>query len=843
MFLPLSVLSTHNRAGEITYVQLEDLTFEITITTFTNTQVTSSGWPPVDRPTLDIDYGDNVIETIPRIEMIDLPDYYRKNTYVATHTFPGPGTYQIVVEDPNRNEGVANMDNSVGVVFTIMTTLQISPTLGMNSTPVLLSPPVDKAALNRLFIHNPAAWDPDGDSLSYKLTECLGENGEPIESFEFPDNMTINETTGDLIWNFPEQIGIYNVAILIEEWRQSIKIGEIIRDMQIEVYDTENMPPEAFSEQEFCLIAGDTLEVDVKVIDPDGDGLVLTPLGGPFEMENGASMVTFNSGDTTVAKISWITTCTQIRKQPYLLVIKAEDQGNEISLADLHHIQVWVNGPKIGIENLAPGNNSISLRWNSGNCSPSYYDIYRAIEPESIIFDPCSPGMPNESAYNLIYNTSDTTYLDNDDENGLLQGYEYCYRVVPHYYDADGFPSDEVCTTLVRGEPVITNVSILNTDKYNGSVQLNWSKPTELDTIEHPGPYWYHVFRSEGIWGESFGYDPIQIFDNLNDTIFTDSNLNTLNNAYSYKVEMHNSNGLVTEPMVASSIFLEANGGDNTIELEIQKNTPWLNEEFEFYQVNNHDTTLISIENTDIYTHTGLLNGQEYSYLLKTVGRYTEPGFVKPIINFSQIATGIPVDTIPPNPPEIILSTNCDDYYNLVSWLADVNEVVEVQLFYSATTTEDLTLLQSFNYPDSLEYHHLQTIRGCYEARAVDSAANISEMSAKVCVDSCDNYRLPNIIMIGYNNESPNIDIFRPLTADEVIARTIVEAEIHVYNRWGVLVYHTTDPIINWDGKDRLSNNLVSTGVYYYVCNLKEKRISGIEERYVVGFVHVYVNK
>ena len=32
-----SLQATHNRAGEITYVQLSDLTYEITITTFTYT--------------------------------------------------------------------------------------------------------------------------------------------------------------------------------------------------------------------------------------------------------------------------------------------------------------------------------------------------------------------------------------------------------------------------------------------------------------------------------------------------------------------------------------------------------------------------------------------------------------------------------------------------------------------------------------------------------------------------------------------------------------------------------------------------------------------------------------
>lgn len=40
--------------------------------------------------------------------------------------------------------------------------------------------------------------------------------------------------------------------------------------------------------------------------------------------------------------------------------------------------------------------------------------------------------------------------------------------------------------------------------------------------------------------------------------------------------------------------------------------------------------------------------------------------------------------------------------------------------------------------------------------------------------------------------------------------------EVLVYNRWGTLVYKTTDPNFQWDAKD-LNNNMVSDGVYFYV--------------------------
>ena len=68
------------------------------------------------------------------------------------HTFPGPGTYVIFMEDPNRNDGVRNIPNSVNTMFSITTIIRIDPFVGSNSTPILFNPPVDKAAIGKVFI-------------------------------------------------------------------------------------------------------------------------------------------------------------------------------------------------------------------------------------------------------------------------------------------------------------------------------------------------------------------------------------------------------------------------------------------------------------------------------------------------------------------------------------------------------------------------------------------------------------------------------------------------------------------------------------------------------------------
>ena len=61
-----------------------------------------------------------------------------------------------------------------------------------------------------------------------------------------------------------------------------------------------------------------------------------------------------------------------------------------------------------------------------------------------------------------------------------------------------------------------------------------------------------------------------------------------------------------------------------------------------------------------------------------------------------------------------------------------------------------------------------------------------------------------------------------------------------IFNRWGDLVFETTNPLIEWDGRAKNSGSIVSTGVYYYICDVWEPRLSGLEVRNIVGFIHVY---
>jgi gliding motility-associated-like protein len=56
-----------------------------------------------------------------------------------------------------------------------------------------------------------------------------------------------------------------------------------------------------------------------------------------------------------------------------------------------------------------------------------------------------------------------------------------------------------------------------------------------------------------------------------------------------------------------------------------------------------------------------------------------------------------------------------------------------------------------------------------------------------------------------------------------------------IFDRWGKEVFETSDPEINWDGKDKTTNQPCSDGTYFYVCDLFEITLAGRVKRNLHG--------
>ncbi|HVN59351.1 MAG TPA: gliding motility-associated C-terminal domain-containing protein [Bacteroidales bacterium] len=847
IFLRLN--ATHNRAGEITYEQIGPLTYRVTVTTFTYTLSYA------DRQTLNVEWGDNTTTVAPRDEEEYLPNYYRKNVYHSTHTYPGPGVYIIVVQDPNRNYGVQNIPNSVNVVFSIHTTLIVNPAMGRDRTPVLLNPPYDKAAVGHLFIHNPAAYDPDGDSLSYKLTVCSREDGRPIENYTYPpasNKFYVDSISGDLVWDTPVDTGKFNVAMEIQEWRNKKKIGVVERDMQIEVYRTKNNPPVNGPLRNYCVEVGDSVDFLVTATDKDNDHIALKVQSGVF-LFSGTCGASFTKVDSVrgfaSSHFKWKPCWESVRNQPYDVIVKSEDDNPDLKLFDIDYFRIKVLGPSPVLKTVNPEGKFMKLTWQKYPTQQiSGFSIYRREDASNFKPDSCTAGIPLSSGFVKVGYIGDSTavsYVDTDNGQGLQFGKEYTYRIVAVFSNGtESKASNEVYSTLVSGVPVIRNVSIRNTDPVNGSVFLCWKK-LRTDTIPSAGPFQVNISRAAGTDGTV--YQPVAKLPvvDLNDTTYVDSLLNTSTSAYIYKLELYNVTAgdtfRIGDPSFASSVFIQLSPGDRKAKFIVRRNVPWINSRYDIFRYNEITSAFDSVGSSPLldFADTGLVNGQTYKYYVRSVGAYQQSGWPAGLINLSQIAQVVPVDNEPPCQPVLYVSTQCDSLYNTLRWVVSDSacnkDIAGFRVYYKMTTSADLELLTTISDNTVRKYRHNpgEIIAGCYAVSAFDNAGNESVKSVMICVDSCNFYEIPNVF-------TPNGDGFN----DYLIAKTsglVEKVDFRLFNRNGQQLFRTSEPRLNWDGTYK--GKIVSPGVYFYQCDVTERRISGSELFHLSGFIHVITEK
>ena len=874
----ISCFATHNRAGEITYEHVSGLEYRITITTYTK------GTAIADRPWLKIRWGDEAagteeadLDSLPRIngsgngELLPEAADVKKNIYVGLHTYSGAGTFEITMEDPNRNAGVLNINNgdsdtpedektstSVMAIFALKSILVIRPgNNGHNNSIKFLNEPIQDACIFQPWIHNPVAYDEvGGDNLVFSLSPCLGAGATPLVGWESPDNYTdnttdvfqIDPTNGDITWTTPLVAGEYNIAFVVQEFREGIFVGSVERDMQITVVNCQNIPPVIDPLPDYCVSAGEVLDIHLAVSDPDGafSDIHVDAFGGPL-----TSVAHVAEWNPVTHVFHWIPECEEVRASPYIVSFVATDEGN-IPLSDVETINITVVAPRVEDPLANAEGNHIDLNWNETPCYDVFpvgdlddvsYLIYRRNNLYGFVPDECELGVPAYTGYSFIGQTegaSNTSFTDND----VYYGGVYCYMVVTVWPDgAISYASDEFCDTVKKEIPVMTKVSVGVTDIANGIDTIHWSKPTDLDQVLFPGPYKYQLYH-----GNAFGEPSEMIFETpvfsdlfLGDTTFVDENINTQTQANNYKVGIYSTSldTLIAFSSEASSVLLELVPGDNEMQLNLDHDVPWTNFEYHIYRKapGETDFTEIGMSATNTYLDSNLVNNQVYCYKVLVLGSYYAGDVPDPLYNWSQEACGQPYDQTPPCPPVLEVEHECAEQLDELTWHNQQDcapDVTAYNIYYSPVEGQPLQLIATINTSGDTTYIFTDdempvSIAGCFAVTALDSLnlwpdgllhQNESALSNIVCVDNCPLYFLPNIF--SPNGDGLN-DLFVPFEY-----RYVESIDLTIFNRWGNIVFRTNDPDINWNGINMDSSNMSTDGVYYYVVKVNTIRLSGI---------------
>lgn len=885
--------ATHVRAGDLTArtVSSDGLTYEIRVILYRDTDGIE-GKPSAINP------GDGTppITVFPASIGVINNRTTEILVYQTTHTFASAGRYNISFLELTRNEGVANMVNSVDNGFYIESMIFVNPLLGANASPLLLIPPVDVATTGQRFIHNAGAFDSDGDSLSYRITICKRNKDTPVQSYRFPDDasfsrqredgstpplFTINSKTGDLIWDAPSLTGEYNVAFIVDEFRDGILIGSVNRDMQILVADGDNRRPRLVIPGDTCLEAGKTLNATISATDPDNDRLILSAVGDLFNPLGHSNQANFSSNPLIQAPatgfFSWNTNCGDIRLRPYQVVFRASDSRTRPILVDIKTWQIQVVGPapRNLTATLTNSNPTIDLKWASYTCPQAdKMTIWRKRNGFNFKAEHCQTGLPNFTGYTRIAEVP-INQLNYTDTKGLELGTTYCYRLVasfPFPKLGQSYASQEVCVLVPGNTPFITNVDVVKTDNTAGEIQVRWTSPYFINSVDWPPPYTYRLIRSEGLQPSNFQ----NVTGIIPDTSFLDVGLNTRQNPYNYGVMLFSQGNLVDTSAIASSVFLTGSGDVNQFKLAWEAEVPWSisTAAFPYHYISRKigddfriiDSVLVGeqgLRYNDTNNGLGFRIGQFYDYKIQTTGAYPAVARIgKPLINHSQILTIEPTDTIPPCPvsaaaidsfsniscgdltQEVTFSDPCNTLTvsNRLTWsyqsvtTCTSNDAIQFRIYRQTRPDAEKVLIDSLPISArSYLHNNLSSAAGCYTIVAVDRSGNESRNNTVLCVDNCTFYKLPNSFTPA-DDKSPN-NTFKAFRCP----RFVRSVQFTVFNKWGQKVYESSDNIdLNWDGQDSKNRDLPA-GVYYYRAEVKFIRLRSQDEKKVLrGWIKLF---
>lgn len=830
--IPAFVYGTHNRAGEITYEHVSGYTYEITLTTYTYTPSAANE----DRDELTISWGDDTYSEVSRISITYLPDDYQKNIYIGKHSFPGPGTYYVLMEDKNRNAGIDNIVESVFIPFAIKTKLVINSIIGENSAPLLLNPPIDKAVVGQRFVHNPTAFDLDGDSLSYILTVCSGSMGNPIEDYSYPiasDSLYVDPLTGDLVWNAPVSEGRYNIAMVVLEYRDGIQISAIVRDIQIDVEEADNTPPVIVELSDQCVIAGDSVSFPVQAYDVDEDIVELIAVGGVFEVSGRSGEFNSVTASTEVSSLfRWDTECSQVRQQPYSILFKATDNGN-VPLSDQEYVSIKIRGKPSEIDSVYISHDKIEISIDESDCDNAIgVRLFKSVGSFPLDDSLCIATMPQE--FILLTDTVSTVTSFHDLD--IEPGFKYCYRLETVYKDgALSYPSESVCVEKRDNSPVFSQTSVLDDSDDLTIVSLQWTQYViDTATIVHNAFYvleryvandqadkWQTVFTSSSVNSISFIdsiHNPIAYNERYRLlTVLTDVNLNAIDTLHA------------TTATIVPVLSLE----ENAVRIKAKGNTPWINNLYTVYKYNDSlDVwdSLLTVEEPTI-VDTVVEYGIGARYKIVSTGAYGLSDYPSGIVNWSHEASIRVDDTFAPVVKLESVDRECQTGFTKISLSTDVRDV-DYYLLYLKSCVSDSNII-IIDTVDRVDFTmKVDNRTGCYAVKAVDFAGNESNLSDWFCTEACPSYILPTVFTPNGNQEN---ETFRPLEN-----KFVHSVEVQIYNIWGDLVFSTDDVNINWSGVNN-EGEMLPDGMYYYICEVFEEWSScDLESRTLIGFVYKF---
>jgi hypothetical protein len=296
--------------------------------------------------------------SIPRISVVDITPVCASQTSNCSGGSVSPGieeftfrttwsfsalpvgqAYTLSWESCCRNFPITTIANPGSAGWYISTTLD--PSLN-NSSPSFILPPSTVLCLGQQTDFPAGAFDPDGDDLVYSLVNCQ-DNATASVSYlpgfsgtnplSNSSGFTIDQTTGVISFT-PNAFQVGVVCIKVEEFRNGVKIGEVVRDLQVSVLNCgASSPPSISPVLTQTTTVGTPVSFSVSATDPNA--------GDVISLSNLTSLGNL-TGVTGTNPVSGTFSWTPSSPGTYNAFLQAEDDGCPFKLRDYLNVRILV---------------------------------------------------------------------------------------------------------------------------------------------------------------------------------------------------------------------------------------------------------------------------------------------------------------------------------------------------------------------------------------------------------------------------------------------------------------------------------------------------------------------
>ena len=190
---------------------------------------------------------------------------------------------------------------------------------------------------------------------------------------------------------------------------------------------------------------------------------------------------------------------------------------------------------------------------------------------------------------------------------------------------------------------------------------------------------------------------------------------------------------------------------------------------------------------------------------------------------------------------------NCEDRRDSLTWApvpgCESDDIVAYRVYWAPFVGDSLTLWKEIEGVENNsavfnEDDDLGTIAGCFAVTALDSL-NLAPMGRSE--ETRAGLGTPCAWTTVPFTFCPTS--FLPMATERTTHsgafpwQFIDSVQVDIFNRYGVLVYQTTDPWIQWDGTYLDTGEPMPDGVYFFTATAYTRRLEGIVEERFAGEV------